>query len=54
MYDKTSWLFKKKSVFKFINIANILKGVRIFNSEFVDKIKNIGTDKAFEKSRLVI
>jgi len=29
-------------------------GVRIFNSRFVDEIKNEGTDKAFEKSRLVV
>jgi len=28
--------------------------VRIFNSRFVDEIKNEGTDKAFEKSRLVV
>ena len=30
------------------------KGVRLFNSRFVDEIKNKGTDKAFEKSRLVV
>jgi hypothetical protein len=30
------------------------RGVRIFNSRFVDEIKNEGTDKAFEKSRLVV
>jgi hypothetical protein len=33
---------------------NVLQGVYIFNSCFVDKIKNPGTDKAFEKLRLVI
>ena len=32
----------------------MLKGVRLFNSRFVDKIKNKGTDKAFKKSRLVV
>jgi hypothetical protein len=32
----------------------IPRGVRIFNSRFVDEIKNEGTDKAFEKSRLVV
>ena len=44
----------KKGVFKFIDIANVLKGVKIFNSQFVNKIKNTRTDKAFEKSRLII
>ena len=44
----------KKGIFKFIDIVDILKGVRIFNSWFVDKIKNTKTDKAFKKSRLVI
>jgi len=42
----------KKGVFKVAN--NILKGVRIFNFKFVDKVKNKGTKKAFTKSRLVI
>jgi hypothetical protein len=28
--------------------------MRIFNSRFIDEIKDIGTDKTFEKSRLVI
>jgi hypothetical protein len=44
----------KKGVFKVVNIANIPQGVRIFNSRFVDEIKNASTDKAFEKSRLVV
>ncbi len=44
----------KKGVFEFINTADIPEGIRIFNSRFVDKIKNAGTDKAFEKSRLVV
>jgi hypothetical protein len=29
-------------------------GTRLFNSRFVDEIKNKGTDKAFKKSRLVV
>ena len=33
---------------------NVLKGVRIFNSKFVDKVKNKGTKKAFAKSRLIV
>ena len=43
----------KKGVFEFINTADVPEKVGIFNSQFVDKIKNIGTDKAFKKSRLV-
>jgi len=42
----------EKGVFKVAN--DVLKGVRIFNSKFVDKVKNKGTKKAFTKSRLVI
>ena len=44
----------KKNIFKFINTVNILKRVRIFNSWFVNEIKNAKIDKAFKKSRLVI
>jgi hypothetical protein len=44
----------KKGIFKFTNTVDIPKGVRIFNSWFVDKIKNARIDKAFKKSRLVI
>jgi len=44
----------EKGVFEIINMADIPKGTRIFNSRFVDEIKNKGTDKAFEKSRLVV
>ena len=44
----------KKGVFKFTNTADIPKGVRIFNSQFINEIKNARTDKAFKKSRLVV
>ena len=44
----------EKGVFKTVNITDVPKGVRIFNSQFVDEIKNARTDKAFEKSRLVV
>ena len=44
----------KKGVFKIIKLYNIPKGVRLFNSQFVDEIKNKGTNKAFKKSRLVV
>ena len=30
------------------------QGNKVFNSRFVDEIKNLGTNKAFKKSRLVI
>ena len=43
-----------KGVFHIINISKVLKGLRIFNLYFVNKIKNIGTKKAFKKSRLVV
>jgi hypothetical protein len=44
----------EKGVFEVVNTSDIPQGVRIFNSRFVDEIKNAGTDKAFEKSRLVV
>jgi hypothetical protein len=44
----------EKGVFKITNPQDVPAGVRIFNSRFVDEIKNPGTDKAFEKSRLVV
>ena len=40
----------KKGVFKIIKLYNILKGTRLFNSWFINEIKNKGTDKAFKKS----
>ena len=42
----------KKGVFK--PVYQVPKGIYIFNSRFVDKIKQKGTEKAFPKSRLVI
>ena len=42
----------EKGVFEVV--YDVLKGVRIFNSRFVDEVKNKGTEKAFMKSRLVI
>lgn len=45
----------EKSVFKIINHQSMpLLDICIFNSRFVDEIKNPGTDKSYEKSRLVI
>jgi hypothetical protein len=40
-----------KRVFELTNVTDIPKDVRIFRSHFVDKIKNTGTDQAYEKSR---
>jgi len=42
----------QKGVFQVV--SEVPKGARLFGSRFVDEIKNWGTDKAFEKSRLVI
>ena len=39
----------EKGVFKIIKLYNMLKGVRLFNLWFINKIKNKGTDKAFKK-----
>ncbi|EED17146.1 hypothetical protein TSTA_022030 [Talaromyces stipitatus ATCC 10500] len=44
----------ENGVFKVVKVDDIPKGTRIFNSRFVNEIKNWGTDKAFEKSRLVV
>ena len=44
----------KKGVFKIIKLYNMLKGVRLFNLQFVDEIKNKRTNKAFKKSQLII
>ena len=44
----------KKGVFVVIMERDVLQSAHIFNSCFVDKIKHSSTDKAFEKSKLVI
>lgn len=44
----------EKGAFEVISISDISSRMRIFNSCFVDKIKNKGPATAFEKSRLVI
>ena len=44
----------EKGVFKVVPTDSILSNAQIFNSRFVDEIKNPGTDKAYEKSRLVV
>ena len=44
----------KKSVFKVVTTVDILTNARIFNSLFVNKIKSLGADKTYEKSRLIV
>ena len=44
----------EKGIFVVIAERDVLQGVRIFNSCFVNEIKYPGTDKAFKKSRLVV
>lgn len=34
--------------------ANITNNARIFNSRFVNKVKYESTDKAYEKSQLIV
>ena len=44
----------KKGVFEIIKLANVPQGVQLFNLHFVNKVKNVGTNKAFEKSQLIV
>jgi hypothetical protein len=44
----------EKGVFEICDLGDVPQGVRLFNSRFVDEVKFPGTDKAFEKSRLVV
>jgi hypothetical protein len=44
----------EKGVFEVIPATDVPQGIRLFNSRFVDDIKYAGTEKAFEKSRLVV
>jgi Reverse transcriptase (RNA-dependent DNA polymerase) len=44
----------EKGCFAIVKESEVPLGLRIFNSRFVDEIKHQGTDKAFEKSRLVV
>ena len=50
---KLNRLFEKK-VFKIIYIDDLFIKARVFESRFINQIKNEGTEKAFEKSRFVI
>ena len=44
----------ERNVFQIINKRDIPPNTRVFNLRFVDEVKNAGTEKAFEKSRLVV
>ena len=44
----------EKGCFEIVSASDVPHGVKIFNSRFVDEIKNIGTIDAYEKSRLVM
>ena len=44
----------ENGVFKVVSPEDVPKDARNFNSQFVNEIKNAGTDKAFEKSRLIV
>lgn len=44
----------EKDTFKVISISDILGKMRIFNSCFIDGIKNEAIATVFEKSRLVV
>ena len=46
--------FFEKNCFEIVATANLLRGIKIFNSRFVDEIKNIDTANAYEKFRLVM
>lgn len=39
-----------KGVFKVVTIDSILSNTQIFNSRFIDKMKNSDIDKGYEKS----
>jgi hypothetical protein len=44
----------EKEMFLSVNKKDVSANIRIFNSRFVDEVKNSGTEKAFEKFRLMI
>lgn len=44
----------KKDLFKVVTTDSISSNAQIFHSCFVDEIRNPGTDKAYEKSWLII
>jgi hypothetical protein len=53
-YQKELASLLEKGVFKIVKLNDVPKAVQLFNSRFVNKIKNPSTDKAFKKSQLVV
>lgn len=43
-----------KRIFQVVNPRHVPVDIRVFNSRFVDEIKNTSTNKAFQKFRLVV
>ena len=54
LYYKEITNLLKKGVFKVIKLKNIPLLTRLFNSQFVNKVKYKGTAQAFKKLKLVI
>ena len=46
--------FFEKNCFEIVSTANLSREIRIFNSRFVDEIKNINIANAYEKFRLMM
>jgi hypothetical protein len=44
----------ERGVFEVVDISTILQNCRTFKARFVDEVKFSGTNKAYEKSRLVV
>ena len=44
----------EKGIFIFVSKKEMSENMRIFNSRFVDEVKNVDTNSTFEKSRLVM
>ena len=44
----------EKRIFEIIYIDDLFIGARVFESRFMNQMKNEGIEKAFEKSRFVI
>ena len=44
----------KKGVFEIIKLINIFNKIKLFNSWFINEIKNLKMDLTFEKLKLVI
>ncbi len=52
--EKRILMLLEKRVFHIVNPKIILVGIWVFNSQFVNEIKNASTNKAFKKSCLVM